>query len=70
MPMVTISKEEYARLRRRARAYQKLSSRLFEAIVRDPVEEIVVDFRNTDLYSDGFLKDLEDGLRKSSLAKR
>lgn len=29
----------------------------FESIIREPVEEVVKDFRKTDLYTDEFLKD-------------
>jgi hypothetical protein len=33
-------------------------------------QEIVEDFKKTRLYTAGFLKDLGDGLRKSSYGKR
>ena len=65
MPNVTISKTEYRKLKQQAKAYQKLTKRFFEFIIQAPTEEVVEDFRKTDLYTDGFLKDLEDGLRKS-----
>ena len=32
--------------------------------------EVVADFRVADLYTDEFITDLEDGLRKSSYAKK
>jgi pheromone shutdown protein TraB len=32
----------------------------------DSIEEIVSEFRATDLYEEGFLKDLEEGLKRSS----
>jgi hypothetical protein len=69
MAQVTISKTEYLRLRRQASAYQKLTSRLFEAVIKDPIQEVVEDFRKTNFYTPGFLKDLERGLRKSSYAR-
>ena len=62
-------KHEYAKLRRRAAAYEKLAGALFEAVARDPIEEIMEDFRATGLYTDLFLRDLGDGLRKSSYGK-
>ena len=42
---------------------------IFENVIKDPVNDIVSDFKKTNLYTDEFLKDLEDGLKKSSLAK-
>lgn len=70
MSNITIPKNEYSKLKRQANAYKKLSGRLFEFIIKDPVDEVVKDFRETKLYTEEFLKDLEDGLRKSSYAKR
>jgi len=66
MNQVTISKIEYLRLRKQAVGYQKLVSQLFESAIKDPLYEVMEDFRETNLYSQDFLKDLEDGLRKSS----
>ncbi|MFH1233431.1 MAG: hypothetical protein V1649_02145 [Patescibacteria group bacterium] len=66
MATITIPKTEYLKLQRQARAYEKLTGRLFEFIVRNPVEEVVEDFRRTDLYTEKFLDDLKDGLCKSS----
>jgi hypothetical protein len=34
---------------------------------KDNIESIVADFEATNLYEDQFLKDLEEGLRKSSV---
>ena len=34
---------------------------------KDKIESIIADFEATNLYGDEFLKDLEKGLRKSSL---
>ncbi len=69
MATITISKTEYRKLRRQATAYQKLTSRLFESVIKDSIQEIINDFRKTDLYTDNFLEDLENGLRKSSYGK-
>jgi hypothetical protein len=69
MSDITISKAEYRRLKQQASAYRKLTSHLFESIVKAPIEDVVENFRSTDLYTDDFLKDLEEGLRKSSYGK-
>jgi len=69
MVKVTISKTEYTRLRRQAAAYKKLTARFFEAVVKDSILEVVEDFHKTNLYSKGFLRDLESGLRKSSYGR-
>ena len=34
---------------------------------KDEIKSILTDFEATDLYEDGFLRDLEKGLRKSSV---
>lgn len=70
MARVSVQKEEYEQLKRQASAYRNLASRFFAALADDPVEAIVKDFRATKKYSKSFLKDLESGLRKSSLAKK
>lgn len=69
MSEVTIPKTEYVKLRRRAAAYEKLLGVLFQAVARDPIDEVVEDFRATGVYTDAFLRDLGDGLRKSSYQK-
>lgn len=69
MNKITISQTEYLKLRKQAEGYQKLASRLFESVIKDPIREVAEDFRATDLYAEAFLKDLEDGLRKSSYGK-
>ena len=38
-----------------------------EPFKKDKIESILADFAATDLYEDDFLKDLEDGLKKSSM---
>ncbi len=67
---ITLSKQEYLRLKKQARAYLAMTARMFELPLRDSVDEVVADFRATNLYTVEFLADLEDGLRKSSYAKR
>ncbi len=36
---------------------------------KDKIESIIADFEATNLYEDQFLRDLEEGLKKSSLYK-
>ncbi len=63
---ITLSKTEYDKLKKQARAYKVLASQFFTSKIKDPIKDIVDDFKNTDIYTDEFLKDLEKGLRKSS----
>ncbi len=70
MSNVTLSRAEYQKLKQQAKAYQKLTKHLFESVIQAPLEEVVEDFRKTNLYTDDFLKDLEIGLRKSSYVKK
>lgn len=69
MSDITISKAEYRKLKQQANAYRKLTRHLFESIVKVPIEDVIENFRSADLYTDDFLKDLEEGLRKSSYGK-
>ena len=41
-----------------------------EAFEKDNVESILADFESTNLYEDDFLRDLQDGLEKSSVYKK
>jgi hypothetical protein len=68
--VVTLPKVEYLRLKQQAEAYRTMAARMFELPLKDSVGEVVADFSATDLYTDEFLADLEDGLRKSSYAKK
>ncbi len=38
-------------------------------IKKDKLKSMLADFAATDLYEDGFLKDLQEGLKKSSMYK-
>lgn len=67
---IIISKPEYDLLTSRSRAYEKITAKLFEFIIQDPIDQVVDDFRKTNIYSDGFIEDLESGLRKSSYAHK
>lgn len=40
-----------------------------EPFKKDRIEDILADFADADLYEDGFLRDLEEGLKKSSVYK-
>lgn len=66
MNTLTIPKNEYDLLNQQALAYKKLVSRLFEFVIKDSQENLVDDFRRTDLYSEEFLNDLKSGIHKSS----
>lgn len=70
MSTITIPRKEYKKLRRHAAAYHKLAGVLFKTVVKDPVEDVVGDFRKTGLYTEVFLRDLGEGLRRSSYVRR
>ena len=55
--------------RERETLLQRLKTRPVElkGFRKDKLELILADFAATGLYEDGFLKDLEEGLRKSSI---
>ncbi|MFH1030592.1 MAG: hypothetical protein V1770_05025 [bacterium] len=65
MDKITISKNRYERLKRQADAYKKFAADFYSLAMGDTVEEVVDDFKNTGIYTKGFLCDLEDGLKKS-----
>lgn len=69
MNTLTIPKNEYDLLNQQALAYKNLVSRLFEFIVKDSEENLINDFRLTNLYSEDFLNDLKSGIHKSSYFK-
>ena len=67
---ISIPKIEYLKLNQQAKAYRELAGRLFEFLIKDPVQDVVSDFKNSDIYTDDFLTDLESGLRKSSYSEK
>ena len=69
MSKVTISKKEYKELKEQSKAYKKIATKLFSAVVKSSVEDVVVDFKNTGLYSKEFILDLQKGLEKSSYSR-
>lgn len=68
--IVSLPKNEYLRLKQEACAYRFMATKMYELPLKDPVENIMADFKSTDLYTDDFLADMEEGLRKSSYAKK
>jgi len=70
MAGITLSKTEYERLTRQAEAYRRLAQRFFEAALYGSAQEVVDDFKQTKLYTDEFINDLETGLKKSSYGKK
>lgn len=66
MDKITISKTKYEQLKKQAAAYKKFAAKFYEFVVKDTIGEIVEDFNKTNLYTNEFLYDLENGLRKSS----
>lgn len=68
MSTITLPKSEYLKLKRESTEFRRLSARIFETAI-DDITNVVEDFRKTNLYTDEFLVDLEDGLRKSSYGK-
>lgn len=69
MNRITISKTEYSKLKKESKAYRNVATRLLELLIKDPIKNIVEDFRASKLYSKEFISDLESGLRKSSYSK-
>ena len=70
MTYVTIPKIEYQQLKKQALTLRRMYARFFDFAIKNPVDEVVADFKATGLYTKGFLRDLEQGLSKSSYAKR
>lgn len=69
MSEIIISKKEYIQLKNQSNAYKKIATKLFSAVVKNSVEDVIADFKRTKLYTDKFLLDLESGLSKSSYGK-
>ena len=53
----------------RTKLLERLQTRPVELkpFIKDKIESILADFRATDLHEEDFLKDLEEGLKKSSV---
>ncbi len=70
MEKVTITKKEHNKLLAKAKAYEKLAGIFFENVVKDPIDDIMLDFRKTGKYSNDLLQDLEKGLGNSSYFRK
>lgn len=68
--IVSLPKDEYLRLKQEAGAYRFMATKIHELPLKDPVKDLMADFKSTNLYTDDFLADMEEGLRKSSYAKK
>ncbi len=66
---ITLSKQEYLNLKKQARAYRSMATKIYKEPLRGSVENVVEDFKATGKYSAKFITDLEDGLKKSSYSK-
>jgi hypothetical protein len=66
METITIPKEEYLNLKRIAEAYRQIAGNIFNNMSEDSIDNVINDFKNTDLYPEEFLIDLQSGLEKSS----
>ena len=66
METITIPKEEYIQLKRIADAYKQIAGNVFQNINQDSIDDIINDFKDTDLYSEEFIDDLKNGLENSS----
>jgi hypothetical protein len=66
MDKITIEKKEYERLLRVESAYKKIVGEVYNSILNDSVIDIISDYDETKIYSAEFLKDLGEGLKKSS----
>ena len=55
----------------RAKLLERLKKRpvKLKPFKKDKIESILADFAATDLYEEDFLKDLEEGLKRSSMYK-
>ena len=67
METITIPKEEYELLKSQAQIYKIIASDFFKTIGNDNLKNLMSEFKETNLYSEDFLADLENGLSKSSL---
>jgi|GEM_PF-1064889 len=68
--LVTLPRKDYLRLKQEANAYRFIATKMFELPLKDPVKDVMADFKATALYTDDFLTDMEEGLRKSSFSKK
>lgn len=70
MENVTIPKEKYKRLLSIEKAYTRLTKIFLDSAIENSINPVVKDFEKSELYSKEFIKDLREGLSKSSYAFR
>jgi hypothetical protein len=70
MEKITIPKEKYERLLLIEEAYTKLFKVMLDSYNANLIEPVVKDFEDTGIYSEEFIKDLREGLQKSTYAIR
>lgn len=70
MTTITLPKIEYLELKKRASAYEKIIGIIgYDAFVSPPIrsaKQVMKEFKKTGLYNKSFIKDLENGLKRSS----
>lgn len=66
METIKIEKKEYKRLLSVESAYKKIVGEVYNSKLNDSVNDVIKDFDETKLYTAEFLKELGDGLKKSS----
>ncbi|OIO44697.1 hypothetical protein COU05_01330 [bacterium (Candidatus Gribaldobacteria) CG10_big_fil_rev_8_21_14_0_10_37_21] len=69
MDTITVSKIEYKKLKKQADAFKLFAGYFFASLVADSPQDVINDFRKTNLYTESFLKDLKEGLADSSYLK-
>ena len=69
METITIPISEYELLKSQAQIYRLIASDFFKTIGDDNLKNLISEFKDTNLYTDDFLLDLENGLTKSSYFK-
>lgn len=66
MDTITVPKNEYKQLKQQADVFRAFVGYFFASLVDDSPSAVVNDFRKTNLYTNDFLLDLEEGLADSS----
>ncbi len=70
METIKIDKKEYKRLLKVESAYKKIVGEVYNSKLNDNVDDVVKDFADTNLYTAEFIKDLSDGLKKSTYSDK
>jgi hypothetical protein len=69
METITIPKAEYELLKSQEQIYRLIASDFFKTIGDDNLKNLISEFKDTNLYTNDFLLDLENGLAKSTYFK-